>query len=364
MWSPGFTGFGGGIAAFGKALVQVLLLKARPITLCGRDDVGGSLLGQPLHGAGRWSLPLRKLAYAWLLLRLAGAQRPELVICTHLNYGPVALVARILFGIPYAVVGHGVEVDPGMSVLRRMALRRASAVWVVSRWTRDRARALGVHPDRIEILGNTVDPGRFHPGTTSDSLRSGLAVPAGARVVLTVARLDPAEGYKGCDAVLRALPRLNAAMGAVHYVIAGRGEDEVRLRELARQLKIEDRVHFAGFVDGSDLPGYYATADVYAMPSLGEGFGIVFLEAMASGTPVLGGNLDGTLDALDDGRLGALVDPRDDDAVASGLQSLLEGRGEDFWFEPLRLREACLDRHGPAAFQERIDQALARAGVH
>jgi glycosyltransferase involved in cell wall biosynthesis len=342
--------------------VEALLPLKNSITLCGRDDRTGMLQGQILHGAGGWPVSIRKFAFAWQLLWLAGMQRPELVICTHLNYGPVALMAKLLFGTRYVLVGHGVEVDPGLSWLRRAAVRRACAVWAVSRWTRERARLLGVDTARISIVGNTVDSDRFCPQLGSAAVREAMAIPQDARVVLTVARLDPEERYKGCDAVLRTMPALSRALGSIHYVIVGLGDDQHRLRALARQLDVEDCVHFAGFVGGPELPGYYAAADVFAMPSRGEGFGIVFLESMACGTPVLGGNRDGTTDALDDGRLGMLVDPCDDDAVASGLQAMLEHKGADVWFQPTRLREACLARHGRPAFQARVSAALTRAG--
>jgi glycosyltransferase involved in cell wall biosynthesis len=125
-------------------------------------------------------------------------------------------------------------------------------------------------------------------------------------------------------------------------------------------LGVGDSVTFCGFVADADLPAYYRLADLFVMPSRGEGFGIVFLEAMASGTPVLGGNQDGTVDALSDGALGALVDPQDPEGLADELHRLLQGVGPPAWFEPNTLRDACLSHHGRAAFASRITDALPK----
>lgn len=363
VWAPGFSGFGGGITAFGQALVESLALRAPALVLWGRDDAAGTWRGYAVRGAGNWPLPWRKLAYAWQLLRGVWTDRPRLVVCTHLNFGPVALLARKLFGVEYVIVGHGVEVGPDVTWLRRRALKRARAVWVVSRWTQDRMIALGVDPGRISIIGNTVDESRFRPEASLDAARTSLGLPAHSRLILTVARLDPDERYKGCDAVLRALPGLRERLGPVDYVIVGQGGDQQRLERLAGELGIASSVHFAGFVADDALAAYYAHADAFAMPSQGEGFGIVFLEAMVSGTPVLGGCLDGTPDALDDGRLGVLVDPRDDAEVARGLEELLTRSGPEAWFQPERLRADCLARHGRVAFAARVDNALVHAGA-
>ena len=94
------------------------------------------------------------------------------------------------------------------------------------------------------------------------------------------------------------------------YLIAGAGDDKQRLEHLAAERGLAGRVVFTGHVPADELPSYYALADVFAMPSTGEGFGIVFLEAAACGLPVIAGNADGSVDALGEGQIGCLVDPR------------------------------------------------------
>ena len=106
----------------------------------------------------------------------------------------------------------------------------------------------------------------------------------------------------------------------------GSGNDRQRLESLAREVGVADIVIFAGQVAATEVPDYYALADVFAMPSTGEGFGIVFLEAAAHGLPVIGGNRDGSVDALADGAVGIPVDPNDQEALTTALANALSGR--------------------------------------
>jgi phosphatidylinositol alpha-1,6-mannosyltransferase len=327
--------------------------------LCGRDDRASQWNASELHGTGGLPRASRKLAFACQLIWLAVTRRPSLIICTHPNYAPVALLAKRMLGVRYVVVGHGIDIHQGLSALRTHALRNADAVWAVSRWTCERALKLGVALDRTRILSNTVDSQRFNVGAPDAGLRARHAIASGTRVLLTVARLDPAERYKGYDAVLRALPALQDSVGPILYLIVGTGGDRARAERMAHDLDVSESVRFCGFVEDAQLPEYYLLADAFVMPSRGEGFGIVFLEAMACGTPVLGGNCDGSVDALADGALGVLVDPGDDTAVAAGIQQLLEGRGPSIWFQRQALREACLAIHGRAMFSGRVATALS-----
>lgn len=359
VWAPSFRKFGGGIAAFSRELALALEGQGHRLALCGRDDDSQAWRGHRVIGTGGVPARLRKMAFAMRLMALVARRRPGLVVCTHVNFSPVAALAKRVFGVPYVVVAHGIDIHEGLTSSRKRALQDADAVWAVSRWTRDRTIQAGVAPERVRLVSNTVDDGRFDVGDPDPSLLRKYGIAPGEKVVLTVARLDPAEQYKGCDAIVRGLPRVQARVGPVRYLVAGGGEDRARVEQLAIALGVSTSVTFCGFVADADLPHLYRLADVFAMPSRGEGFGIVFLESMACGTPVLGGNQDGTRDALADGALGALVDPADAVAIARELQRLLEGQGPALWFDPRALREACLAAHGRPAFGRRVSDAMA-----
>jgi glycosyltransferase involved in cell wall biosynthesis len=142
-------------------------------------------------------------------------------------------------------------------------------------------------------------------------------------VLLTVSRLASVDRYKGHDQIIRALPRVLHEHAETIYMIVGEGDDRQRLEALAAECGVAECVYFVGAVSPDELPDYYRLADLFVMPSTGEGFGIAFLEAMASGIPVVGGNRDGSLDPLGDGRFGAAVDPQDGDALASAICAAL-----------------------------------------
>jgi glycosyltransferase involved in cell wall biosynthesis len=128
------------------------------------------------------------------------------------------------------------------------------------------------------------------------------------------------------------------------YLIVGKGDDQARLEGIAQRVGVADAVVFAGFVSEEDKPAHYALADAYVMPSVGEGFGYVYVEAMACGIPVVGSSVDGSRDALRDGMLGALVDPFDRPAlVAATLDAIARPRaipeGIDYFrFDAFRTR--------------------------
>ena len=131
----------------------------------------------------------------------------------------------------------------------------------------------------------------------------------GRKVIMTLARLPGFERYKGIDEVLEAIPRLLEYVPNLIYMVLGEGDDKPRLE--AKALGIGDRGIFTGLISESDKADYLRLADVFALPGRKEGFGIVYLEDMACGIPVVGSKLDGSREALRDGLFGELVDPVD-----------------------------------------------------
>ena len=119
------------------------------------------------------------------------------------------------------------------------------------------------------------------------------------------------------------LPDLVAALPDVAYLVVGDGSDRERLEEKARALGVADRVVFTGNVPEAEKADHYRLADVYVMPSQGEGFGFVLLEAMACGIPVIASTLDGGREAVRDGQLGMLVDPADRDELKRAILDAL-----------------------------------------
>lgn len=274
----------------------------------------------------------------------------DLVICGHVNLLPLAWPLARLKRCPLLLIVHGIEVwSPHPNRLVRRLLWRTDRVAAVSRYTAERLAAWsGVPVEHFRILPNCVDLGEYYPRPRDVALarRYGLE---GRRVLVTVGRLAGKERYKGFDEVLEALPELLREEPGLCYVIVGDGADRPRLEEKAAGLGLADHVIFTGYVSEEEKKGWYSLADVFVMPSRGEGFGIVFLEAMASGVPVIGSSVDGSREALLDGRLGLLVDPGDRGALIAAIREA---------FSRPRGRPPGVEYFDVAAFQQRVTELV------
>jgi phosphatidylinositol alpha-1,6-mannosyltransferase len=236
-----------------------------------------------------------------------------------------AIVARGL-GVPLWLQLHGTEAWEPLGRWQRRAAERASLVTAVSRFTRARfLSCTGLDPARVRVLPNTFDAS-FAPGPKPQHLIDRHAL-GGRKVLLTLGRLAPDERRKGQDQVIRALPEILASCPEAVYVVAGTGHDRDRLESLARRLGVERAVAFVGRIAPAEIADYYRAADVFVMPSTQEGFGIVFLEAAACGVPLVGGNRDGSTDALADGAIGSAIDPENAGELAAAVLDAIAGRG-------------------------------------
>ncbi|WP_088893497.1 glycosyltransferase [Leptolyngbya ohadii] len=261
------------------------------------------------------------------LLRTLIQQRPQRVFCGHIKLAPLVRMVCQPLGIPYTVLTYGKEVWEPLAHPEKTALQQADRLWTISRYSRDRVCAAnGIDPAKVDILPCAVDGDRFTPGPALPELIDRYQL-QGSTVIMTVARLWSGDIYKGVDVTLRALPTIAQAIPNVKYLVIGRGDDQPRLEKLAVDLGMRDRVVFAGFVPTADLVAHYRLADAYVMPSQ-EGFGIVYLEAMACGVSVISGDADGSADPLQDGRLGWRVPHRDPDAVAAACIELLQPKAQ------------------------------------
>jgi phosphatidylinositol alpha-1,6-mannosyltransferase len=226
---------------------------------------------------------------------------------------------------------HGHEVGWSMLPVARSVLRRigddSDVVTFVSRYTRGRfASAFGPHAG-LEHLPPGVDTDRFRPDPASRAelrARHGL----GERpTVLCLSRLVP---RKGQDMLIKALPSIRQRVDGAALVIAGGGPYMTALHELADRLGVSDHVTFTGGVPAADLPAYHAMADVFAMPCRTrgagldvEGLGIVFLEASATGVPVIAGSSGGAPETVHHNKTGMVVDGRSVDQIADAVSGLL-----------------------------------------
>ncbi len=290
--------------------------------------------------------------------------RPQLVICAHVGLSPAARIIQGITGIPFWIILHGIEVWGEVGSAKLRALRGAQRLVAVSKFTFDAASSRhGLSKSNFSILP---------PSFRIENEQSSRPAPpsdfeSGAPIVLTVARLSASERYKGHDVMLDAWPSVLERVPNAIWCIVGDGDDRPRLEARAEELKVTDSVRFAGSAFSADLRDWYHRCRVFAMPAQtnlnlspprGEGFGIVFLEAMAYGKPVVGPRDGAPSEFIHSGEHGLLVNPSDPVEVANALVELLQnkeraesmGRAAQIW----AVRE-----YGEDKFRERLAGILA-----
>jgi phosphatidylinositol alpha-1,6-mannosyltransferase len=309
--------------------------------------------------------------------RVVREVKPDVIVCGA-TLAAGWLMGQIPESIPFINYLHGEELGSGEGGSRYVqpylferqldAIRRANLNISVSRYTANKAAQLaGIDSGSIVLLPNFVDINRFFPPANRDELRRELGW-HGRKIILSLARLTP---RKGIDQAVRALAELRRADKLSPewlHVIAGRGEQEAELRALVNQLGVNDYTRFEGFIDHERVPQYYGASDIFLQPNRDlagdtEGFGVVFLEANACGTPVVGGIAGGTADAIREGVTGFRVDGEDVPAIGRALLQLADDHG-------LRQRmgqagrEVVLREHrveaGVAKFEELVQQVIKK----
>ncbi|HXI70572.1 MAG TPA: asparagine synthase (glutamine-hydrolyzing) [Verrucomicrobiae bacterium] len=371
LLTDGFGGFGG-IAKFNRDLLAAL---------CSHEGVTEVVALPRLMPEASGPLPPKltwvtaslggKARYLWAVRQTARQFRADtpanvrtLIICAHIHLLPAALLARRLGRGSLHLIVHGIDAwNPTHSRLANACVRRINGFIAVSNVTKRRfMRWSRLRDDQGVVLPNCVDLSAFSPGPKSAALQDRYRL-RGKKILLTLGRLASEERSKGFDEVLTALPSLLADMPDLCYLICGDGQDRPRLVAKAKALglsvlecepgKVESEerragvpdseirpptsdlrvlstgsnVIFAGRISDAEKADHYRLADVYVMPSSGEGFGIVFLEALACGIPVIGSKVDGSREALLNGRLGTLVDPRDQAEIQAAVLGALKQTG-------------------------------------
>jgi len=254
----------------------------------------------------------------------AARRQPKIALAAHPNLAPITRAMKLIAPrMKNVVCTHGIEVWEPLSRSRRQALRRATLVLAPSRATADFVVSVqGVRQERVRVLPWALDPdfetrlsGHF-PGTLP------LDFPAG-RVILTVGRWLKSERYKGMDTLIKAMPRLLLHWPDLQLVLVGSGDDREWLVNIARDSGVQLHTRFLSDLTYAELSACYAAAEVFALPSRGEGFGFVYLEAMARGKPVIGGAHGGAPEVIQDGKTGYLVQHGDVPQLATSIDTLL-----------------------------------------
>jgi phosphatidyl-myo-inositol dimannoside synthase len=249
------------------------------------------------------------------------------VVCGHIHLLPLAAIAARHYRVPLILIVHGIEVwqRPRISGLH-WSLRIVNTFVSVSQLTKERfLRWAPLREEQGHVIPDCVDLSQFGPGAKPVQLTRRYGI-AGRRVILTLGRLKRSERYKGIDEVLTVMPLLVRDIPELVYVIAGDGNDRPRLEAKVKRLGMAEHVVFAGYIPEKEKADHFRLADAFVMPGRGEGFGIVYLEAMACGIPVVASKLDASREAVLNGKLGWLANPDDPQEIYNAIKSALEHR--------------------------------------
>jgi glycosyltransferase involved in cell wall biosynthesis len=315
--APDLFDRGGGIARIARATAlachRFVEAQGGQLTALALHDEGGQRDHRRLpQGAEYQGFCGSRLGLARAVLERAWRPGHALTIYCHVNLAALGCLSPPQQ--PYVVVAHGIEVWSELPRLRRRALRRAQAVWPVSEYTaRVVQRLHGVEAERCRVVHNCLDP--YWTVAASDTV-------ARPPFALAVSRISSEDAYKGVDTAIRAMARLSPSAGAAEFHVVGDGTDRGRLERLAASLGVAGRVRFHGAVDDEALRRLYSDCAFFVLPSSKEGFGIVYLEAMAAGKAVIAATETAVPEIVVDGETGRLVAAGDDRGLAAAMEGL------------------------------------------
>ncbi len=262
----------------------------------------------------------------FVIFSVLQARKYDKIVIGHINMGIVAFLIKLLYPAKkLIIITHGIEVWGKLSGFRKRALELSDVIITVSNFTKKQLVEIQkVDADRIRVFPNTIDPyfeipNSFHKNS---DLRKRYDLGMDSFVLFTLARISSSEKYKGYDIVLECLPVLLKDFPGMKYILGGKYDvtEGNRINNIIRKYSLENNVKLLGYIDENELIEHYKMSDMFIMPSKKEGFGIVFIEAIVSGLPVIAGNHDGSTDALANGELGTLVNPESKDEIISAIR--------------------------------------------
>lgn len=311
----------GGIARYGRLVCQTILNAGIELYVISLLDLPESTETQrnALENMNYFPCAGSKTRFVKRALEISIFERPPVVMVGHVHLAPVGLIVSRMIGAKLITSIHGIDVWHRLSLPRRCSLQHSDLILSVSQFTIDKATAANeLDPAQIGLLPNAI----------ADESRPQVQAPSDINqpVLLTVSRISHLEEYKGHEYVIRAVARLRRKFPNLIYNIVGDGTGRAKLEKLRADLNLNKSVRFLGRVAEDELDYQYQNATVFIMPSRGEGFGIVFLEAMARGLPVICGNLDASPEVVVDGETGLVVDPCSVDEICEAVSLLLEDK--------------------------------------
>ena len=296
---------------------------------------------------------------AFVLRALNEGKDCGIVVMSHVNLLSIGYLIKLFSpNTKLVLFAHGIEVWRPLPVWKKKMLESCDLILPVSLHTKNvMMKIYGLPAEKLRVLNNCLDPSLSAPvtGPTNESLLKRYNLKEDDLVMMTLTRLSENERYKGYDQVLRSLKDLLPDYPKLKYLVIGKYDagEKKRVDSIIKDLGVEDSVIFAGFIQDDELAEHFNLADLYIMPSEKEGFGIVFIEAMYYGTPVIAGNMDGSVDALCKGELGLLVNPENQEEINTAIVKVLTNIAA---YSPDQ--QLLMDKFGYEQYKKRLNKLL------
>jgi phosphatidylinositol alpha-1,6-mannosyltransferase len=315
----------------GKALYEDSIKKDSLFQVCSMYDKQQDAFNNPYFPSEYFrGFGINKLRF--IKEMVIEGSKSNVVILSHINLLLVGwLIKKASPSTKILLMAHGIEIWNPLSSTRRKMLNKCDKILAVSNFTRNKIiKVHGFPKEKCEVLNNCLDPYLPLPSLheKNETLLKKYGFNVNDKILMTLSRLSSKERYKGYDKVIEAIPGLKIKYPNIKYLIAGsydRKEKEF-IDALIHKMGIKEVVVMTGYIEDEELEDHFALSDMYIMPSRKEGFGIVFIEAMYYGLPVIAGNIDGSSDALLNGVLGQLVTPDQVEGISKAIVNVLENK--------------------------------------
>ncbi len=315
----------GGIQRFNRTFLAANNVLGVEVDVCTVRDSNDAAADSSVRCRRLWGHAGSKTRFALRTIRQLSTVQYDVIVIGHINYAALTAAATLARWpwrrrLPRVIlVTHGVEIWSRLKGLRRTAIRFIDRTLCVSTYTRQSIidQAPEVDPRKLTVFHNALDRTWT---TRTDAMLRGSHGPPVRPYLLSVARLTQADRSKGIVTTIRALAR--SPNTDLQYVIAGGGNDLEALRALAVDLGLRDRVSFPGSVSDDELEALYRGCAAFVLPSSQEGFGIVFLEAMYFGAPVIAAAEKGARDVVIHGKSGLTVPYDDSEALGAAIDAI------------------------------------------
>jgi Glycosyltransferase len=265
----------------------------------------------------------------FILKSISTGVKQEIIIMSHINLLIIGCFIKLLSPkTKIILLAHGVEIWQPLSAWKIKMLQTCDSIFAVSTFTKKKLKELYNIDSKCMVLNNCLDPFLPKEYEGNNNLYHKYNLSKENFILITVTRISATEQYKGHEKVIESINRIIKQFPELRYIIAGKYDlsEKERLEKVINHYNLNNKIFFTGFIPDDELPGYYNSSDLFIMPSKGEGFGIVFIEAMNYGLPVIAGNKDGATDALCNGKLGLLVDPENVEEISAAITKVIQNK--------------------------------------